>query len=281
MERLATLESQGVDSRATQSALSKIEQAMQTGDIDSLKADFNAARQRGIEMGILRASSQGQVQSTQILDNGNLAIVMRDGTVRDTGRRARGFAQRAIDTADGLQTFDPGTGQTTGTISTTEEIAEAEATLKATIESALIDVRRQAELAEQATDQATSFAAYTAARDGLVEALENTLSGPLVGRGPAVTAAQQIAEGAAAAMAPVLKSLFRVSGEGVFTDRDQQLLLDMLPDRTDHPEAQRAKIAAVDAIVAAKLNQAPSTDSTTQATPGGQQVGRFTVEEVQ
>ena len=56
-----------------------------------------------------------------------------------------------------------------------------------------------------------------------------------------------------AAMAPVLKQLFRVSGEGVFTDRDQALLLDMVPKRTDLPAAREAKIANIDAIVRAKL----------------------------
>jgi hypothetical protein len=58
-----------------------------------------------------------------------------------------------------------------------------------------------------------------------------------------------VAEGAVAAIAPVLKQLFRVAGEGVFTDRDQQLLLDMVPKRTDFPQAREAKLANIDKIV--------------------------------
>ncbi len=94
---------------------------------------------------------------------------------------------------------------------------------------------------------------YVAARDGLMGGLGGSETGPLAGRIPPVTSAQQTAEGGVAAMAPALKQLFRVAGEGVFTDRDQQLLLDMVPKRTDTPEARVAKMANIDAIVAAKL----------------------------
>lgn len=94
---------------------------------------------------------------------------------------------------------------------------------------------------------------YETARDGLLSGLEGSVTGPFAGRMPAVTEAQQTAEGGVAAMAPVLKQLFRVSGEGVFTDRDQALLLDMVPKRTDHPEARRKKMENIDAIVKAKL----------------------------
>jgi len=44
-----------------------------------------------------------------------------------------------------------------------------------------------------------------------------------------------------------------VAGEGVFTDRDQALLLDMVPKRSDRPEARFAKIRNIDAIINAKL----------------------------
>lgn len=96
---------------------------------------------------------------------------------------------------------------------------------------------------------------YVAARDGLISGLEGTQTGPVSGRIPAVTTGQQVAEGGVAAMAPVLKQLFRVSGEGVFTDRDQALLLDMVPKRTDHPAARAEKMANIDKIVSAKLGQ--------------------------
>jgi hypothetical protein len=94
---------------------------------------------------------------------------------------------------------------------------------------------------------------YETAREGLLSGLEGSRTGPFAGRIPAVTEAQQTAEGGVSAMAPVLKQLFRVAGEGVFTDRDQEILIRMIPTRTDHPEARRKKIANIDSIVKAKL----------------------------
>lgn len=112
--------------------------------------------------------------------------------------------------------------------------------------------------ADQKTQKKTAemdrtLAMYVAARDGLLSGLEGSETGPVFGRIPAVTTGQQVAEGGVAAMAPVLKQLFRVAGEGVFTDRDQALLIDMVPKRTDSPEARAEKMANIDSIVSAKL----------------------------
>lgn len=136
---------------------------------------------------------------------------------------------------------------------------EAQQRLKPQVESAVqraVDqARSEADIAEKDRSNASALAIYETAMGGLFTALGNTDTGPIAGRLPAMTANQQIAEGAIAAMAPVLKQLFRVAGEGVFTDRDQQLLLDMVPKRTDHPEAIVAKMQNIDAIVRAKLGQ--------------------------
>lgn len=99
----------------------------------------------------------------------------------------------------------------------------------------------------------TAYAAFQIGTQSLEEAMSATSTGPVAGRIPAVTAAQQVAEGAEATMAPVLKQLFRDSGEGTFTDSDQALLMKMVPTRTDHPEARKAKIEMIDGIVRAKL----------------------------
>lgn len=104
----------------------------------------------------------------------------------------------------------------------------------------------------------TTFNLYETARDGLMSGLESSKTGPIVGRIPAFTEGQQVAEGGVAAMAPVLKQLFRVSGEGVFTDRDQALLLEMIPTRKDRPGAAKKKIENIDAIVRAKLGMGDS-----------------------
>ncbi len=100
-----------------------------------------------------------------------------------------------------------------------------------------------------------AFSLYDTAMKGVSEGLGSSMTGPLAGRLPAVTAGQQIAEGGVAAIAPVLKQLFRSSGEGTFTDKDQELLLAMIPTRTDLPEARDWKIANIDRIVREKLGQ--------------------------
>lgn len=107
----------------------------------------------------------------------------------------------------------------------------------------------------------TSWNMYTAAMEGVRRSMVNTTTGPVLGRLPAFSGAQQTADGAVAAIAPVLKQLFRTAGEGTFTDKDQQLLLAMVPTRADRPEARDAKIANIDAIVRAKLGIEPETSS--------------------
>lgn len=99
----------------------------------------------------------------------------------------------------------------------------------------------------------TAYKTYQAGVKSLEDAMSGTTTGPVMGRLPALTASQQIAEGAEATMAPVLKQLFRDSGEGTFTDADQALLMKMVPGRTDHPEARKAKLEMIDGIVRAKL----------------------------
>jgi hypothetical protein len=122
-------------------------------------------------------------------------------------------------------------------------VATAVAKAKATVDA--LGTKRDNQIALQVYDTAVS---------GLVKSLGGTVTGPLIGRAPAFTANQQIADGAVAAMAPVLKQLFRASSEGTFTDQDQKLLLDMVPTRKDEPEARIAKIQNINAIVRAKLS---------------------------
>lgn len=106
----------------------------------------------------------------------------------------------------------------------------------------------------------TAYKTYQAGVKSLEDAMSGTSTGPVMGRLPALTANQQIAEGAEATMAPVLKQLFRDSGEGTFTDADQALLMKMVPGRTDHPEARKAKLEMIDGIVRAKLGISVASD---------------------
>lgn len=107
------------------------------------------------------------------------------------------------------------------------------------------------------TDVESTMDVYTQASNGLIDGLKGTETGPLAGRIPAMTTAQQTAQGAEAAMAPVLKQIFRIAGEGTFTDKDQDLLMKMVPTRKDTPTAAQNKIDNIDNIVSAKLGIPP------------------------
>lgn len=109
--------------------------------------------------------------------------------------------------------------------------------------------------AEAGTEKSNKLAwnVYDNSMGNLARAMAGTETGPFVGFIPAVTSNQQIAEGAVAVMAPVLKQMFRSAGEGIFTDKDQELLMKMVPTRKDSPEARVAKIKAIDEVVRSKL----------------------------
>lgn len=94
---------------------------------------------------------------------------------------------------------------------------------------------------------------YEEGINGLSASLQDTAAGPIVGWSPAITANQQIADGSLALMAPILKGIFRASGEGTFTKDDQEILMAMLPDRKDKPASRVAKLKMVDSVVRAKL----------------------------
>lgn len=96
---------------------------------------------------------------------------------------------------------------------------------------------------------------FNIALDNLEQSLTETTTGPIVGRVPAMSSEAQTAEGARAVLAPILKQLTRVAGEGVFTDKDQELLMQQLPSRTDTPEAVKRKIEMVRQAMNAKLKR--------------------------
>lgn len=155
-------------------------------------------------------------------------------------------------------------------LSTPEAERSAAAAQAAAIEGAKTSVQTRASTDTKSAEQQAALQLYEAARIGLLKGLERSETGPVVGRIPAFTSAQQTAAGGVAAMAPVLKQLFRVSGEGVFTDRDQALLIAMVPDRTDTPEARKNKIENIDAIVKAKL-RIQGTQAVQPAQPSAQE----------
>lgn len=137
---------------------------------------------------------------------------------------------------------------------------KAKPEIEAAVKSAVDEVKKLSEIAEEKRSNEVVFNTYKTAMKGLVDSLTGTDTGPFVGLLPAITSNQQIAEGAVAAMAPVLKSLFRSAGEGTFTDKDQELLVAMVPTRKDSPAARKAKIENIDAIVRSKLGFSAGTE---------------------
>lgn len=121
------------------------------------------------------------------------------------------------------------------------------------VEAAKNQAKAEAAEVGEARSNEKAWSVYDGAMGNLARAMRRAETGPFVGFIPAVTANAQIAEGAVAVMAPVLKQMFRAAGEGVFTDKDQEMLMGMVPTRKDLPEAREAKIKAIDSIVRAKL----------------------------
>lgn len=140
------------------------------------------------------------------------------------------------------------------------------------LKQARIDALKKGSGSDKSVQNA--YELYSQAKKGLERSLSKTTTGPIFGRLPAFTANQQAADSSVAAMAPVLKQLFRVAGEGVFTDRDQELLLRMVTNRTIRPEARGEILQNVDNIVRAKLGMGADSPSF-----GGTQVKSFNTPE--
>lgn len=130
-------------------------------------------------------------------------------------------------------------------------ITEAVTTAKETAENTVKNSQSQKK-------NETALAMFNQAMSGLESGLSQTTTNAVSGRIPAVTTGAQTAEGAIAAMAPVLKGLFREAGEGTFTQNDQESLMAMLPTRKDNPDARKAKMENVRAMVKIKLSNPSS-----------------------
>jgi hypothetical protein len=286
--RKATLDARGTDSTDTDRAIAAVTEALNTGDLTKVKAGLDQAREVGTRYGVLKSDSQltndqGKpsalveqyaLYAAQARQAGQkpLPFVDPEGKGKDFITQ---FSQSQVGAQYGAPVDHPGIGvvqpsrldpSKNVTLAPETAVATAEAGRAAGDATARAEVAATAEQKKELVANQRTLEVWNVAKQGLVNALSGTSTGPLEGRIPAVTAGQQIAEGAVASVSPVLKQLFRSAGEGVFTDRDQQLLLDMVPTRTDHPETAAAKIGMIDAIIQAKLaasvpgNQAAPTD---------------------
>jgi hypothetical protein len=100
---------------------------------------------------------------------------------------------------------------------------------------------------------AQAWNVYKTAREALGSGFKGAMGFPGLGYAPPMTPDQQEAEGGRALVAPILKQMFRVAGEGIFTDKDQELLLGMVPSRNDFPSVRKTKLENMDRLIRAKL----------------------------
>lgn len=259
---------------AQSQSLFPIEQKLKQLQMERERHDIDIARQKApleIESAQLELEKQ-----RKLLDDGLLGLTsnqrefkdltknLSDDDIQKARRIKLGLDPRAVGSA--IQTItEKGTVKEVG--ATEKEISAAKEEgklisqykLKPEIERKVTSVVAAAKadaeaVAEQRSNNA-AFNLYQTAFSGLSASLGQTATGPIFGLLPALTSEQQIAEGAIAAVAPVLKQMFRAAGEGTFTDNDQALLLAMVPTRKDTPDARVAKMENIDAIVRTKLKQ--------------------------
>lgn len=287
-QELARLRESGIPTKSVEASILAIQEAQQSGDLTVLKQGLDARRQIGERLGILKSDSQLR---------GTLSKPSADiEQYREHVRQAQAAGQQPLPYADpnaamdfvryaaksrvgaqfGAPTDVPGVGvvqpsRTEGpagnvVISPEANVVAAGATRAGADATAKNEAEATAEQKKEFTANQRTLEVWNVAKGGLERALSGTRTGPEQALVPAVTAGQQTADGAVAAVAPVLKQLFRSAGEGVFTDRDQALLLEMVPTREDHEETRVAKLQMIDAIIQAKL--AASIPGSTDA-PGG------------
>lgn len=224
----------------------------------------------------LEAAQINLEQQKKLLENNQLGMTasqrefdqltrgMSDSDIVKARRIKLGLDPRAVGSA--IQTITE-LGNVSEVGATEKEIAgakeegkliaqlEIQPEIKRKITSVVASAKADADaMADQRSDNA-AFNLYQTAFSGLSTSLGQTVTGPFFGLIPAITSNQQIADGSIAAVAPILKQLFRTAGEGTFTDQDQKLLMEMIPTRKDKPDARRAKMLNIDSIIRAKLKQ--------------------------
>lgn len=236
-----------------------IDLARQKAPLQIEAAELEIEKQRNllINQGLLGLTS-GQREFKDLTKD------LSDDDVKKARRIKLGLDPRAVGSA--IQTItEKGTvkevGATEREINAAKEEGKliSQSNLKPDIERKVTSVvaaaKADAEAVAEQKSNRSAFNLYQTAFSGLSTSLGQTATGPLFGLLPALTSKQQIAEGAVAAVAPILKQMFRAAGEGTFTDNDQALLMAMVPTRKDSPEARVAKMENIDAIVRSKLKQ--------------------------
>lgn len=235
-------------------------QLIQSGDVKTAVSGFRNAGKVAKQQGLLGGnSSTGTIERDRLLNDVNSS----DPVVRQSALVKLGVAPRAVGSANQTIAQTGNVGQVANVVSELSGASEKgklkekiklEPELQAKINDAKSIVKLTADDLVKNKSNESALRVYNVGIQNLESALGATSTGKLSGLLPAMTSNAQAAEGAIAVMAPILKQMFRSAGEGNFTDSDQKLLMDMVPNRSDSPEAIKLKLKFIDDTVQAKLS---------------------------
>lgn len=135
--------------------------------------------------------------------------------------------------------------------------ADVERATKPQIEGLIVKEKAKAENDAARGKQAQKSGVVQAMFDQAIGEVESSFNDTTTMPGAAAvpfTASAQRANGAISAIGPVMKNIFRESGEGSWTDGDQKALDRMSPSLNDWPETRKAKIENIKKLVKIKMS---------------------------
>lgn len=205
-------------------------------------------------------STQVRAPDGSIVTDPNQRIKVLEAAEKSLAERAK---SKAASTVEGTVTAESETADIAAdTIAKKEERKETaklnaqfrlQPKIATAVATATANVKSMVDAASENKSNSKALEIYELGIKGLADAMGRDSTGTVTGMLTAFTDDAKVSNGALAAMAPILKQLFRASGEGTFTKDDQQILMDMLPTRNDSPKVRVSKLANVDAIVRSKL----------------------------
>lgn len=272
-KRIKMLQDQGRDSSDSEAIMQQLE----AGNIDGVRSELQSVVDTSVRAGVFGLDSKGKPAGVQEWEYYSKLPPDQQAAYREMQRGySDPIALAAQRSGININEYASKRGieaNTAPAIAAGTERGKmgVQAEMQPGIEQNLTEARKQGENNAEAEKlrkaNSRAYFVYNTGIENLRNRLLNTTTGPLVGSLPALTSEAQTAKGAVAAMGPVMKDMFRTAGEGVFTDSDQKLLMDMLPTRQDNPDAIEAKIGMINDIVKAKLGM--SSGSSEPAQQGG------------
>ena len=274
--RKQDLQSRGVDTTETDDAIQEIMNGNPDNVLQSLNVAESEAANRGL-IGGVKDMTAAQRERKSLLDD----LKSPDENIRKSAEVALRIAAPASSSAQERIAGDKNLGDAVANQKAAEEAAKETARLSAqlklqpevdaAVKSAVLLAQNEADRVESDRSSKRALDVYNVGMKGLTSAMGDAYTGSFAGLMPAITQKARVADGAVAAMAPILKAMFRSSGEGTFTDKDQEMLVAMIPTRRDDDETRAAKLKNIDAIVRTKLGSSDPAPSE-QSKPGDNDV---------